>query len=406
MRSTRADPATDSTASMAMDAERIVIVGAGPAGLSTARAYRSCGGEGEVTLVGEEPLLPYERPPLTKQFLRGELDVNELPIESEEWFEDNDVKLLRGTRVTAIDPRRGTVTLDGYVRLPADTIVLAAGSEPTRPPIPGSEHPDVHTIRRLPDSECVAAASSAGPRVLVIGTGFIGCEIAASLAMGGCEVTLLGEERLPQAERLGTEAAERIASWLKDLGVEAIGESHVSAIHDGHTVELGDGRRIEGQPIVLGTGVQPRAELAEAAGLEVRGGAVVVDEAMRSSSPEGKVLAVGDLAYAFNTTAGRHLRVEHWGDALGHGEVAGATLAQGDGRWENVPGFWSTIGARTLKYAAWGDGFDASRLEASSDGAFTVWYGREGATVGVLSHERDEDYERGRELIAAGASLP
>lgn len=386
-----------------MSAERIVIVGAGPAGLSTARTYRERGGEGEVTLVGEEPLLPYTRPPLTKELLRGERDVSDLAIEPEEWFEANEVKLLRGMRVSAVDPLRGEVTLEGHVRLPADAIVLA-GSEPSRPPIPGVEHAGVQTIRRLPDSECIAAASGSGARVIVIGTGFIGCEVAGSLAMHGLDVTLIGEERLPQIERLGARAAERIARWLENLGVEAIGAAEVSAIRDGHTVELSDGRRIEGSPIVLATGVQPRGELAEAAGLQMHGGAVVVDEAMRTSAPH--VLAVGDLACAFNACAGRHLRVEHWGDALGHGEIAGQTLALGTARWESVPGFWSTIGERTLKYAAWGDGFDEAQLIAGEDGAFTVWYARDGAAVGVLTHERDEDYERGRELIAGGAPLP
>ncbi|MHB8241970.1 MAG: NAD(P)/FAD-dependent oxidoreductase [Solirubrobacteraceae bacterium] len=387
-----------------MGAERIVIVGAGPAGLSTARTYRERGGEGEVTLVGEEPLLPYTRPPLTKELLRGERDVNELAIEPERWFEANEVKLLRGMRVSAVDPSRGEVTLEGHVRLPADEIVLATGSEPSRPPIPGVEHAGVQTVRRLPDSECVAAASGASARAIVIGTGFIGCEVAGSLAMRGLDVTLIGEELLPQLERLGEQAAERIAAWLEDLGVETIGAAEVSAIHDGRTVELNDGRRVEGLPIVLATGVQPRGELAETAGLQMRGGAVVVDEAMRASAPH--VLAVGDLACAFNASAGRHLRVEHWGDALGHGEVAGQTLALGTARWESVPGFWSMIGERTLKHAAWGDGFDEERLVAGDGGAFTVWYGRHGATVGVLTHEHDEDYERGRELIAAGAPLP
>ncbi|HEY4996831.1 MAG TPA: FAD-dependent oxidoreductase, partial [Solirubrobacteraceae bacterium] len=364
------------------------------------------GGEGEVTLLGEEPLLPYRRPPLTKEFLRGDLDAEELPIEAEEWFEENDVKLLRGARVTQIAPREGVVTLESYVRLPAETIVLATGSRPSRPPIPGVEDPRVHTLRTFADSSGVIAASAPDQRSLVIGTGFIGCELAASLAMGGAEVTLLGEERLPQLERLGEQAARRIAGWLAELGVELCGEAKIASIEDAGSVVLQDGTRLEGSPIVLATGVQPRGELAEACGIETSGGAVLVDAAMRASGPHENVLAVGDLAYAFNSSAGRHLRVEHWGDALAHGEVAGRTLAHGDGCWQEVPGFWSTIGSRTLKYSAWGDGYDSSRLVEWPDGAFTVWYVRDGVTVGVLSHERDEDQERGRELIAHGAPPP
>jgi NADPH-dependent 2,4-dienoyl-CoA reductase/sulfur reductase-like enzyme len=139
--------------------------------------------------------------------------------------------------------------------------------------------------------------------------------------------------------------------------------------------------------------------------------AVVVDQAMRvdqTSRAEHEqcvVLAVGDVAYAYNARAGRHLRVEHWGDALGQGEVAGRVLAGEATAWDSVPGFWSTIGEHTLKYAAWGDGHDDARFEQHDDGAFTVWYSREGTLVGVLTHERDKDYERGRELIGAGAAV-
>ncbi len=384
-----------------------MIVGAGPAGLSTARAYRACGGEAEVTLVGEEPLLPYRRPPLTKELVRGELGAHELAIETEDWFAANDVKLLRGARVTSIAPEEGVVTLESYVRLPAETIVLAAGSRPARPPIAGAEHPDVHTIRTLADSERVIAALDSGQRAVVVGTGFIGCELAASLALRGVAVTLIGQERLPQLARLGELAARRIAAWLAELGVELRGESSLAAVHEGRIVELDDESRHDACAVILATGVHPRGELAQASGIQTSdAGAVIVDAAMRARSAHGNVLAVGDVACAFNACARRHLRVEHWGDALGHGEVAGRTLAHGDGCWEEVPGFWSTIGAHTLKYAAWGDGFESSHALSAPDGSFTVWYERDGATVGVLTHERDEEYERGRELIAAGEPAP
>jgi 3-phenylpropionate/trans-cinnamate dioxygenase ferredoxin reductase subunit len=153
--------------------------------------------------------------------------------------------------------------------------------------------------------------------------------------------------------------------------------------------------------VVMAAGVAPRGELAEAAGLELADGAVPVDAAMRTERPG--LYAAGDVAFALNACAGRPLRVEHWGDALGQGEVAGRSAAGEDVEWDAVPGFWSTIGDRTLKYAAWGDGFERSRLEQHRDGAFTAWYGRDGKIVGVLAHEADDDYERGRSLIAEGA---
>lgn len=391
---------------MDMEPERIVIVGAGPAGLATARSYRDCGGTAQLTLLGAEPLAPYKRPPLTKQYLRGEIGGDELPIEQLEWFTANTVELRLGTSVEEIEPARCAVTLADGEELAADTIVLATGSEPIRPELRGADDPSVLTIRTLPDSKRIIEQAGNGEPVVVVGTGFIGCELAASLAMRGSLVTLIGQERLPNVHRLGPEGAAPIAAWLGELGIELIADANVSAIYEGETVELQDGRQVSGSCVVLAAGVRPRGSLAQAAGLEMRDGAVVVDAGMRSSSAPHGVLAVGDVACAYNAVAQRHLRVEHWGDALGHGEIAGRTLAGADASWSDVPGFWSTIGPHTLKYAAWGDGYEEARLVKHPDGAFTVWYGRDGATVGVLTHERDEDYERGSKLIREGASLP
>ncbi|MDX6645949.1 MAG: hypothetical protein QOK40_1676, partial [Miltoncostaeaceae bacterium] len=143
--------------------------------------------------------------------------------------------------------------------------------------------------------------------------------------------------------------------------------------------------------------------LAERAGLTIAGGAVAADASMRTSA--AAVLAAGDVAFAANAAAGRPLRVEHWGEALNQGEVAGRTLAGARARWDAAPGFWSTIGSRTVKHVAWGDGWDEARLDEDADG-FTVWYGRAGVTVGVLTHERDRDYDRGRGLVERGEPLP
>jgi 3-phenylpropionate/trans-cinnamate dioxygenase ferredoxin reductase subunit len=405
MRSTAAPRITGSTASTAMGAEALVIVGAGPAGLAAARGYREQGGDAPVTLIGEETVAPYRRPPLSKEFLRGEVALEELALIEAEWFERNGVSLRLDCRVVAIDPDAGRVSFDQGPPMEAGAIVLATGSEPVRDAFPGAGDPGVDTLRSHLDSARLRDRETSEP-IVVIGTGFIGCEVAASAAMTGSPVVMLGEEELPQLARLGADAAERIAGWLSDLGVELIMGVEVREVREATTVELADGRTVRGSRVVLGLGARPRVGLARAAGLALRDGAVEVDETMRCPGVEGRVLAVGDIAHAHNCAAGRPLRVEHWGDALEQGEIAGRTLAGEDCRWQSVPGFWSTIGERTLKYAAWGDGYDAQRLELGKDGAFTVWYSRDGGAVGVLTHDRDEDYERGRELIAAGEPAP
>jgi 3-phenylpropionate/trans-cinnamate dioxygenase ferredoxin reductase subunit len=386
-----------------MAPQRLVIIGGGPAGLAAARGYRDAGGGGDVTLIGAEPHLPYRRPPLTKEFLRGELDRGELALEQASWFAERDVELRLGIPAEAIDPEGGIVRLADGQTVPAHACVLATGSRPQRLPVPGADDDDVLAIRLLSDSERLIERARGAKSAVVIGSGFIGCEAAASLAMRGLEVTLVSVEPVPQAERLGHEAGARIAGWLREAGVTPILEVSIEAIEDARRVCIAGGPKLEADIVVLATGAVPNGELAAQVGLELHDGAVPADASMRTESPF--LSTAGDVAWALNRSAGRRLRVEHWGDALAHGEIAGRALAGEDAEWDEVPGFWSTIGGHTLKYAAWGDGFDHDRLVDYGDGAFTVWYTRAGIAVGVLTHERDEDYERGRELIARGMRL-
>ena len=348
-------------------------------------------------LLGKETL-PYRRPPLTKEFLRGELDAGELPIQSQDWFDEQNIQLRLGCEATAIDPHTGTVDVDGTT-LRGDAIVLPPAPSPPAPTSPAWTIRGCRRCASAPTANASPRKPSLAPAV-VLGTGFIGCELAASLALGGANVTLVGQEPAPQRQRLGAEAATHIARWLTDLGVTLKMGVEVCAVHSGRIVQLDDGQQIEANNVVLGMGVRPRAEQA---GLRTAKGAILTDAQMHARE---RVLAVGDVAYAHNRSAGRRLRVEHWGDALGRGEIAGRVLAGVDAHWQDVPGFWSGIGQHTIKYAAWGDGHDTSRLDEHGEGAFTVWYSHQGKLVGVLIHNRDEDYERGRQLIAAGESPP
>jgi 3-phenylpropionate/trans-cinnamate dioxygenase ferredoxin reductase subunit len=236
----------------------------------------------------------------------------------------------------------------------------------------------------------------------VIGSGFIGCEIAASLRLNGHPVAIVSDEPAPNVGRLGERAGAEIARWLTELGVELGLGAAVEAIEgreDGLRVIGGESARTT-DVVVMATGVAPRSELAAMTGAELDQGAIAADSGLRTSLDD--VLAAGDVCAAVNQVAGRRLHVEHWGDALGQGEVAGQRAAGLDAQWSEVPGFWSTIGEHTLKYAAWGDGFSESRFEAGGDGAFTVHYGRDGCLAGVLTHKDDDAYERGRALIEHG----
>ena len=390
--------------------DRIVIVGGGPAGLSVARAYREMGGRGRLILLTAEPYSPYRRPPLTKEYLRGEISRDELPIESSEWYEENGVELRTTTLVVKLDRNRGVVETENGEEVPYDACVLATGSEPIRISIPGADDPEVLVMRTIENSERLQSRTGGGSRAVVVGSGFIGCEAAASLSLRGVEVTLVSQEEGPQRERLGEDVSWRIQSWLEGYGVDLRMGTDVESIErrdEGFKVAVTVGEPIPGQTVLLAAGVRPRTQLAEEAGLEMERGGVVTDSSMRTSAPA--IFAVGDIAFAMNEAAGSRQKVEHWGDALNHGRVAGTVLAGGEAAWKEAPGFWSTMGDKTLKYWAWSGGWDEAKfLEKDGSGgeAFAVWYGREGVTVGVLAHNADEVYEEGRELIERGAPLP
>jgi 3-phenylpropionate/trans-cinnamate dioxygenase ferredoxin reductase subunit len=380
----------------------LLIIGGGPAGLAGARAYRERRHAGEVAIVGDEHRMPYERPPLTKELLRGELGFEQLAIEDEDWLTEQRVQLISGRAVT-LDAGERMVELSGGRRLAYGTCLLATGAEPSRLPIPGADHPRVRVVRTVDHVRELLERLSDGARVTVIGSGFIGCEIAASLRIRGHPVALVSDETAPNATRLGDEPAAIIREWLREDRVTLALGTPVDRIEPGGgaaTVVAGE-RRIEADVIVMAAGVSPRSELAGQAGVALDDGAVAVDASMRTG--RAGLLAAGDVCKAHNRAAGRSLRVEHWGDALTQGEIAGATAAGADAGWDSVPGFWSTIGTRTLKYAAWGDGYDQTRLQRHHDGGFTAWYGAGGRIVGVLTHDADGDYERGAELIAQGA---
>ncbi len=377
------------------------IVGGGPAGLAAARAYRDAGGEGPVTMLTAEAEAPYVRPLLSKELLRGESD--DAALEEESWFADNDVELRREATVEALAPAERRLRLAGGAELAFDTCVLATGSEPLRLPVPGADDPGILNLRSLHDARVLRSRAEEARSAIVIGSGFIGCEAAASLAMRGMRVTLVSDEHVVHASRLGEEAGRRITDWLAELGVALCLGAPVQSVGAG-SVHLPGAPPVEADLVLFAVGVRQRGELAEAAGIETEAGRIVTDERMRTSAPA--IYAAGDVALARNAAAGRRLPVEHWGEALNHGEAAGANAAGGDAVWDTAPGFWSTIGTRALKHVAWGDGFDEARLVVHAGGAFTVWYGADGITVGVLAHDCDEDYERGRELIEQGRPLP
>ena len=386
-----------------MTRAELLIIGAGPAGHAAAEAYREHNGSGRVVLLSAESRLPYRRPPLSKELLRGELGEDELPIESPAWYADRAIE-VRHSSAIGLDTEARTVSLSDDETIEYETAILATGAQPVLPPVPGVDLDGVEVLRSADHALTIRARASAGKRVVIVGSGFIGCEAAASLRRLGCSVELISQEAAPQKERLGEEVAGRIERWLAADGVQGHYGVTLEAIERAGSAlsVLTSKATLAADMVLLASGVRAATDLAREAGFDLtEKGHVPAGEDMRTVVPG--VFACGDCCRARHSVAGRPLHVEHWGDALSQGKIAGTVAAGGDAIWEDVPGFWSGIGDRTLKFAAWGDGYDTVRVVDHDGGAFTAWYERDGACVGVLTHNRDSDYEDGREAVFSAA---
>jgi NADPH-dependent 2,4-dienoyl-CoA reductase/sulfur reductase-like enzyme len=288
-----------------------------------------------------DPALPYARPPLSKEFLRG--DTDDVALHPVRWFKERSIELVPGTPVEAIDATQRCVAA-GATRHRYRSLVLASGARPASLPVPGGDR--ALQLRSWADAERLRQVAADVQSAVIIGAGFIGCEAAASLAMRGLEVTVVAPDAAPQTKRLGAEAGERLLGLLTAAGVRYRGGVHVEAITPGG-VALDDGTTIDAGLVLAATGVQPASDLARSADLQVDQGRVVVGADMATSA-EG-VYAAGDVALAYNATARRPLAVEHWGDALDQGAVAGVSASGATARWDGVPGFWTTIGETTAE---------------------------------------------------------
>ena len=368
-----------------------IAIGSGPAGLSAAETFRSKHPHIPVRILTTDPALPYAKPPLSKAYLCGR--DTKLDLHSPGWFVRHDVELIRGITVEHIDPVRQEVVTAGGRRYPYWHLVLGCGANPVTLRIPGAD--GALTLRSFADAVILRMAARNADSAVVIGGGLIGCEAAACLATRGVPTTMVAAEPVPLQRRFGDEVGERVAKILSTNGVRFLGSTSVTAIADSR-VHLDTGATLDGDVVVSATGVRPDPHLAEAAGLDIQDGRIVADEHMHTSARN--VYAAGDVALAYNVTAGRHIPAEHWRDAAQQGLIAGLSAAGHPAAWDKVPGFSCTIGESMLKYRGWGTGYEHSRLVEHRNG-FTVWYECGGEVVGVLSLNADDDYRLADQLV-------
>jgi 3-phenylpropionate/trans-cinnamate dioxygenase ferredoxin reductase component len=318
-----------------------VIVGASLAGAKAAETLREEGFDGRIVLLGAEPERPYERPPLSKEYLRGEKEREKVYVHEASFYAERDIELRTGSAVTALDVGGRAVELEGGERIGYEALLLATGAEPRRLPVQGAELAGVLELRTLADADRLHERLGRAGRVAVIGAGWIGCEVAASARQMGREVTLIEQSAVPLERVLGPEIGRIYGEVHAEHGVEmrfGVGVEGLDGDGAVERVRLTDGSAVECDLVVVGIGVVPRTGLAEAAGLEVENG-VLVSERLESSAPG--VFAAGDLANAWHPFYGRRVRVEHWANALNQGPAAARAMLGHDVSYDRLPYFFS-----------------------------------------------------------------
>jgi 3-phenylpropionate/trans-cinnamate dioxygenase ferredoxin reductase subunit len=318
-----------------------LIVGASLAGAKAAETLRAEGFDGRLVLIGAESERPYERPPLSKDYLRGEAGRDKVYVHDENFYAEQDIELRLGRTAVELDVTAGELALDDGERLRYDRLLLATGAEPRRLSVPGAELDGIHYLRTVGDSDALRGRLDGGGSVVVVGGGWIGAEVAASARQRGLEVTIVEPQSVPLERVLGPEVGAVYRDIHAAHGVEVLSGTGVEGFEGVQAVErvrTSDGRKLDCDFVVVGVGVEPRTKLAAEAGLAIDNG-VLVTTALRTSAPD--VFAAGDVANAEHPFYGERIRVEHWANALNQGPAAARSMLDDPKPYDRLPYFFS-----------------------------------------------------------------
>ena len=375
---------------------KIVIVGAGAAGAAAAERLRHLGYQGPITLIGNEAPGPVDRPNLSKDFLAGAAPMEWITLRPDEFYGELDINLMKNETVVELRTADKTLTLGNGAVVSYDALLLATGAEPIRLAIPGANLPHVLTLRSLADAQGIIDLATKGKRAVVIGSSFIGLEVAASLRARDLEVQVVSRDRVPLERVLGAQLGQFVQQLHQERGVAFQLGATPRAIH-GDAVELEDGRKLAADLVVLGVGVKPRVSLAEKAGLKMANG-VLVDSMLRTSAPG--VWAAGDIACYPQPHLADPVRVEHWVVAERQGQAVARDMLGLGTPYADVPFFWSQHYDVTLSYVGHADGEAAVEILGSLEKRdATVVYRRAGRVAAVVTVGRD------RQSLAIEAAL-
>jgi 3-phenylpropionate/trans-cinnamate dioxygenase ferredoxin reductase subunit len=384
------------------DPRNCVIVGASLTGGRAADTLREEGFAGRVVLIGAEDVRPYERPPLSKDYLRGESGPDAVFMHDEDYYGEHDIELRMSTRAVAVDPGAQEVRLEDSETVRYDSLLLATGAAPRQLSVPGAELEGVHYLRTIGDSDSLRSAITAAGRVAVIGAGWIGCEVAASARQMGAEVAMVEVAALPLERVLGPELGRFYRDVHAAHGVDMhFGVGLVELRGSGHVEEvvLTDGQVLAADLVVAGIGVTPRVELAEAAGLALDNG-VLADEYLQSSAPN--VFVAGDLANAWHPILGRRVRLEHWSSALNQGPAAARNMLGAQSPYERIPYFFSDQYDVGMEYSGLATDWDQVVFRGSVEaGEFIAFWLKDGMVAAGMNVNVWDVADTIAELVAA-----
>ncbi|HXS85518.1 MAG TPA: FAD-dependent oxidoreductase [Mycobacterium sp.] len=337
------------------DSKTFVIIGGGLGGAKAAEALRDKGFDGKLVLLADEEYLPYERPPLSKDFLAGKKSLGDFTVHDSEWYRKNKIELRTSTEAVAIDPAAHTVTLSDDTTVRYDKLLLATGSRPRWLTIPGADSTGVHYLRTYDDASNLNTALKEGSSLAIVGAGWIGLEVAASARQRGVDVTVVETAKVPLSASVGDEVGKVFAQLHRDHGVDLRLETEVTEItteNDKATgLKLGDGSTVTADRVLIAVGAQPNIELAERAGLPTAAGGVLVDASLRSGNPD--IYAVGDIAAAEHPLFEERIRTEHWANALKQPDVAAAAMLGEPGEYQELPYFFTDQYDLGMEYAGY-----------------------------------------------------
>jgi 3-phenylpropionate/trans-cinnamate dioxygenase ferredoxin reductase subunit len=392
---------------MAERKAEFLLIGGGMASAHCAAGLRSEGADGDVLLVGREPHLPYERPPLSKDYLRGESGEEDALVHPQDWYDENSVEVLSGTNVMSLDVGEKRAKLQGGDEVVFEKALLATGANVNILHVDGAGVDGIHYLRVMANSDSIREDVEKAKKVVLIGGSYIGAECAASLTAKGVDCTIVMLEDVALSRTFGEEPGRFFHDALSSHGVELLGGEELEAFEGDDRVKAvrtKSGKTIECDAVIVGAGVHPDVMLAKRAGIEVDNG-VVCDERLRTSA-DG-IWAAGDICSYDSTVHGRRLRVEHWDVALQQGKFAAKSMLGAEEPYAEVPYFFSDLADwASLEYVGPAQEWDEIVWRGERDGGeFSAWYLKDGKVAAALSVERSEDLTHARRLIESGADV-